>query len=446
MRGGGGSVKCAEMSERPSPLETPAYKTARLTNGVRAAVVEMPFMESVSLGIWAGVGSRHEPEEVSGIAHFVEHMVFKGTKNRTARQLTTEVEAAGGRIEAYTMADQTCYYIKGPAETFPRFLDVLSDLYKNAAFPEEDVEREREVIREEIVMYREQPNQHIEDLLGMAAWPGNPLGRPITGSEESITRITRDGLQAFTNDYYIGPRSVVSVAGRIDAGQVFPALEEMLGTLPGDGESCGNSSITGAPSEKPRVLFDRRETEQVQLALGFPCWGRFDERYDAVKLLHVLLGGSMSSRLWQKLREDRGLCYEVQADLLTLDDLGLFQIYAGVDARNVAETLRLILAELRDLADNGPGEQEVQEACHYATGTQRMALENTSTQMMWAGESLLSYERVIEPATVRAALSAVTPEAIRRAASECLTPQNLAAAFVGSTPETSEIERILAHW
>lgn len=432
------------MNALPAPLKATEYQTAELPNGVRAAVAEMPFMESVSLGIWAGVGSRHESAEVSGIAHFVEHMVFKGTASRTARQLTAEVEAAGGRIEAYTTADQTCYYIKGPAETFPGFLDVLADLYKNPVFPEDDVEREREVIREEIVMYREQPNQHIEDLLGLAAWPDCALGRPITGSEDSIMRISRAGLQAFTRNHYTARNTVVAVAGRIAAEDALPQLEALLGTLP---EHAAEQPADSAHFHaKPRVLFDQRDTEQVQLAIGFPCWGRFDKRHDALKLLHVLLGGSMSSRLWQKLREDRGLCYEVQADLLTLDDTGLFQIYAGVDSGNVEETLALVLAELRDLADNGPDERELREACQYTVGTQRMALESTSTQMMWAGESLLSYRKVIDPAEVRAALAAVTPEAVRDAARECLTPENLAAAFVGSVPAADTITESLRQW
>ena len=431
------------MSELPASMKATEYVTAALPNGLRAAVAEMPFMESVSLGIWANVGSRHESAQLSGIAHFVEHMVFKGTKNRTARQLTQEVEAAGGCIDAYTMADQTCYHIKGPAEAFPRFLDVLADVYQNAVFSEDDVEREREVIREEIVMYREQPNQHIEDLLGLAAWPDSPLGRPITGTEESITRISHESMHTFTRENYTGPQSVVSVAGRVSTGDVLPRLETMLGSLPGDKASLAQT-LNG--TEGPRVLFDQRDTEQVQIALGFPCPGRFDDRHEALKLLEVLLGGSMSSRLWQKLREDRGLCYEVQADLLTLDDTGLFQVYAGVDARNVEESLRLVLAELRDLANNGPGEQELKEACHYAIGTQRVALENTSSQMMWAGESLLNYGKVIDPADARAALAAVTPDHVRLAAHDCLSPENLAAAFVGNASGTSAIEEILKKW
>jgi predicted Zn-dependent peptidase len=430
------------MTARPTPFKPTDYQTTTLPNGLRAAVAEMPFMESVSLGIWAGTGSRHESDENSGIAHFVEHMVFKGTKSRTARQLTTEVEAAGGRIEAYTMADQTCYYIKGPAETFPRFLDVLADLYQHATFAEEDVEREREVIHEEIVMYREQPNQHIEDLLGMAAWPDSSLGRPITGSEESITRINGDGMRSFVAQNYTGARSVTSVAGRVTAAEVMPLLESMLGTLPA-GEAIPATEQT---SVAPRVLFDQRDTEQVQLALGFPCWGRFDDRHDALQLLHVLLGGSMSSRLWQKLREDHGLCYEVQADVLTLNDVGLFQIYAGVDAGNVEETLRLVLAELRDLVDNGPTEIELQEACQYAIGTQRMALENTTSQMMWAGECLLSYGKVIDPEDVRKAMAAVTTETVAKAARDCFTRQNLAAAFVGNIKNSPALEAILKDW
>jgi predicted Zn-dependent peptidase len=430
------------MTARPTPLKPTEYQTSELPNGLRAAVAEMPFMESVTLGIWAGIGSRHESDAESGIAHFVEHMVFKGTKNRTARQLTTEVEAAGGSIEAYTMADQTCYYIKGPAETFPRFLDVLADLYQNAVFPEEDVDREREVIHEEIVMYREQPNHHIEDLLGMAAWPDSPLGRPITGSEDSITAIDGDDMRNFVAQNYTGSRSVAAVAGRITASEVLPMLESMLGSLPA-GVPVKTPVQT---SSAPRVLYDQRDSEQVHLALGFPCWGRFDRRHDALRLLHVLLGGSMSSRLWQKLREDRGLCYEVQADVLTLDDIGLFQIYAGVDANNVQETLRLVLAELRDLVDNGPTENELREACQYAIGTQRMALESTSSQMMWAGESLLSYGRVIDPADARKALTAVTTEAVANAARECFTHQNLAAAFVGKTKNPTAIEAILKNW
>jgi predicted Zn-dependent peptidase len=433
-------------------IDSTSYETALLPNGVRAAVAEMPYMESVSIGIWSGVGSRHESDELSGIAHFAEHMVFKGTQRWSSRELTAEVEAVGGDIDAYTMADQTCYYIKGPAESLPKFLDVLADLYLRPLFPAEEVNREREVIREEIVSYREQPNQHVEGLLGFAAWPNSPVGRLVTGTSESIANITRESLLEFTSEHYRGSKTVAAVAGRIDSAETLERLGKVLGKVPSGASASGSPGSPGGPDSDLhaasglRLLFDKRDTDQVQIGIGFLCSGRHDEQQEALRALNVLLGGSMSSRLWQTLREDRGLCYEVQTELQTLDDGGLFQLYAGVDADNVHETLKVALAEIRDLAENGPTEEELRGAIDYANGTQRVALEDTASQMLWAGESLLHFQRVIEPRTARESLETVTADDVRRVAAKIFAPANLAGAFVGPQEETAELRTILESW
>ena len=407
------------------------YQIFNLPSGTPVCVAEMPWMESVSTGIWAGVGGRHDPARLSGLAHFAEHMVFQGTKRRTARRLNREVESAGGSMDAYTSEDHTAFFVRGPGEQFAGFMDVLLDLYQNSIFDENTVKKERDVIAEEISMYREQPSQHVEDLLCRTVWPKHPLGQPIAGTEQSLERIRGDVLKSHANKYFGAGNSVITVAGRITTGEVRTALARLLPDgLPRDARPpCRTFKPAGRRT--PSVVSEARDIDQVQLALAFHAPGRLDSTQPALRLLNVLLGENTSSRLWLELREKRGLCYDAGSDITALQETGLLHLYAGVDPDKFDKVLKVVFTELRRLATKAVSPSALRAAVDFSIASSRMAMESTSHQMTMMAESQLLYGRQIEMESVHRRLRAVTPEQVRRTAAAIFRPGRLTAAMVG---------------
>lgn len=416
-----------------------------LKTGETLCVAEMPHMESVSLGVWAGVGGRHDPAELGGLAHFVEHMIFKGTRRRSARRLNLDVESAGGSMDAYTSEDHTAFFVRGPAEHFAGFADVLLDIYRHSVFQADDVRREREVIAEEIAMYKEQPQQQAEDLLWRSAWPAHPLGRPIAGTEESLRRISTRALRSHAGEWFGRKNTVISVAGRVEAPKVRAVLEKLLagGLTPGRAPRTTPFPVSRL-RRAPRLAVEKREIDQVQIALAFHIPGRRSEHATALRLLNVLLGENTSSRLWSVLREDHGLCYDVGSDLTTLHEAGLLHIFAGVDPDKLPAALRLLLRELRRLAEKGPSARALRDACQYATGSSRMSLEVPASVMTGMAECLLFYGRYIPVEEYHRRLSEVTPARVHALAKKIFRTANLTAAFVGPVPEKPALEKMLA--
>jgi predicted Zn-dependent peptidase len=419
-----------------------AFRITRLANGARIATASMPHMKTVAVGLWAAVGGRHESEKQSGIAHFIEHLLFKGTAKRNARRITADVEGIGGYINAFTTEDHTCYYAKAAAHHLRRLCEVLSDVYVDSVFPKQEIERERDVIREEILMYRDQPAQHAQELLSESLWPDHPLGRPLTGSLETVESLTRDELRAFHRERYCGRTTIAAVAGCCDHEQVVSILAPLLEGLP-----TGRAArFLRAPREfgHSRVNLHAHDTEQTHLAIGFHAFGRRDERRYALKLLSVILGENMSSRLFQKLRERHGYCYSIQSSTVTLADSGAISIYAGLDHGKLERSVKMILRELEQICHRAPTRGELQKAKDYAMGQILMGLESTTNQMMWIGESVLGYGAVHDPATVEARIEAVQPEEVQRCACHCLHKGRLGMALVGPKHEKARIEGWIA--
>jgi predicted Zn-dependent peptidase len=413
-------------------MNTPRYEVTRLENGVTIATAEMPHMESACAGLWALTGSRHEEPKRNGIAHFVEHLLFKGTPGRTAYDISRQIEGIGASLDAFTTEDHTCFYSRGPAETLPAMVDVLVDIYRNATLDPQEIEREREVVLEEISMYRDNPSQHVEDLLAAAAWPGHPLGLPITGTEASVNRIKRGDLFAYHRQRYSGVNTVATVAGKVEHAAVVdllgPVLESML-----PGEAVPFAPVPHHMRQSgPRRLDETRDVEQAHLCIGFHTFGRHDPRRYALKILNVLLGENMSSRLFQLLREESGLCYSVSSDAVTLEDCGLLSLYAGLDVDNVPRALELTAGCLRELIRKPVSQDLLQQALNYSIGQSRIALESSASQMMWIGESLLSYQRIVDPGDSFGRLAKVTAEEVRMVAEEAFRPEVTAIAYIGS--------------
>lgn len=416
-------------------------KLTTLPGGLRIATCEMPHAQTAAMGIWASVGGRHEPAPLNGISHFIEHMLFKGTARRSARRIMQEIEGVGGDMNAYTAEERTCYYATAAAEYFPRVCDVLCDIYVNPRFSKLDIERERSVIAEEIQMYRDEPSSHVQELLNATFWPHHPLGRPLTGTAETIESMGRTEFLSYRASHYHRASTVVSAAGKVRHDDVVARVARHLDSL-GRGRKPA-AKLPPAPPAHPRICIEARDIQQTQLAMALPAFSHKDDRRFAFHLLHIILGGNASSRLFQELRERRGICYSVSSHPLTLDDHGVLNISVGLDKKNLEKSLRLILAEFHALATKPVGAAELKRAKEYAVGSSRMSLERTSSQNMRLGSSVLVYGDIVDPETVHEKIRAVTAPEILSTAKEILSPARITLALVGPSPDEKMLHRVL---
>lgn len=420
---------------------TPDYRVTTLKNGVRIASVAMPHMQSATVGLWTAVGARHESKALSGVSHFVEHLMFKGTARRSAKQITEAVEGVGGYLNAFTTEDHTCYYAKAGAAHLAILCDVLGDMYLNSEFAPAEIERERAVIREEILMYRDQPAQYAQELLSATLWPNHPLGRALTGTIETTARMQRKELLGHKLETYNGRTTVAAVAGKVDHDQAVSLLAPSLETLPPG--RIPSFKRAGETQTALQVCVHTQDTEQTHLAVGFHTVGRRDDRRFALKLLSVILGENMSSRLFQKLRETHGLCYSVSSGMSMFEETGLLSIAVGLDPANLPKALRMIFGEIEKLAERPPTKGELRKAQDYTVGQTLMGLESTSNHMMWVGDSILGYKKVLDPAEIERRLLAVTREEVSQAARQFLRQASCGIAVVGPLKDDAVIRSSL---
>ena len=404
------------------------YEWRQIPNGPRLAVATVADSECVALSIHIPAGSRDEAGLPAGLAHFVEHMVFKGTARRSARELSFHIENAGGQINACTSEDQTVYEGRGEAEMLPILADVLADMVWHATFPESEIQLEREVIGEEITMYRESPADHIGDLISTALWGEHPLGNPISGSLDSIERINRDLLLEFRDRHHFRGDVVIAAAGPFTADEVMTAIAPHLPPVFHAGESPPPFDRTKTPVGK---ISDTRETDQLQLSLAWHTPGRHSKSRHALRLLSLMLGETASSRLFLELREERGLCYQIGSDVSFFDETGAFEINAGLDPDARDEALACIDREIHDLAANGPRPGELERAKRLAISQSKLAFESTSSHATWAGEGVLDFGRIPSPAEWRSDVLAVTDADVQAIAREVFLDQKPAIAEIG---------------
>jgi len=422
------------MQEKKSTLTT-------LPSGLRIATCEMPHAETAAMGIWASVGARHEPAAQNGISHFIEHMLFKGTAKRSARRIMDDVEGIGGDLNAYTSEERTCYYATAAAEFFPRICDVLCDIYINPRFAKRDIDRERGVISEEIQMYRDDPSSHVQDLLQKTFWAGHPLGRPITGTLDSIAGMDADAFRSYRSSHYHARSTIVTVSGKVRHNEVVDRVAALLDSLPAAKSPKAKRCPT--PHPQPRLVVDAMDIQQTQLAMAVPSPGHCDEQRYAFHLLNVILGVSSTSRLFQEIREKRGLCYSVSSHWLNLHDGGFLAISAGLDRKNIEKSLSLILAQFEKLRNKPVGPTELRRAKDYTIGSTLMALERAASQNSRLGGSILSQGLIVPPETVNERIRAVTADEIQSVAREVLDPSRITLAVVGPNPDEQLLRKIL---
>jgi predicted Zn-dependent peptidase len=417
------------------------YRVTRLENGLRVATAEMPHMVGVSVGIWVGVGSRGEPPALNGVCHFIEHLLFKGTRRRSAKEISQAVEGIGGYLNAFTSEETTCFHARACHDRFEELLDVLQDMLLNSQFAPSEIAKEREVIKEEIAMYLDEPQHYVQELLNATLWPGEPLGRPITGTPQTLDAMRRRDLVDYLRRYYVSSSTLVVIAGKISHPQALRAIKRFARHFRPGKEA--RWAPLRSNQKTPRLALFSKAIEQTQLALGIRTCSRHDERRYALRLLNTILGENMSSRLFQVIREDRGLAYSIYSSPSFFDDTGDLVISAGLDTDNLVKTLRLIIRELRCLVEESPSPAELRRARDYVNGQIALGQESTDNQMNWVGEQLLGYGNVMPPERIKRRLTQVSAAEIRAVAGDFFRPERLNLALVSPLKSAKHVSRLL---
>ena len=403
------------------------HQLITLPNGVRLLTEEIQSVRSASLGFFVGVGSRHETLEAHGAAHFIEHMLFKGTETRSARQLAMDMDAIGGQFNAYTTKEQTCFVARCLDEHLNIAMDILSDMFFHSCFAQKDVEMERGVILEEIGMYEDSPEDLVSERMAAVIYGDSPLGRPILGTESSLARMTGDFLRQWQKDHYLPSRIVVALTGSFTQEHVDRLISLFGAMEPG----------TPEPEEpalyRPALTIRKKDIEQNHLLLGFPASSFLSPRRPQMQLLTAILGGGGSSRLFQELREQLGLCYTVYSYLADHADTGFLGIYAAAGPEQEVAALDALRRVSLDLAEHGPSQEELVRNREQAKASFVMGMESVSARMSHIGTSALLYNRVQTMDEVIEELNAVTREQIRDLAQETLQMAKASLSVVGHT-------------
>lgn len=411
-------------------------QVSRLRNGATVVSVAEADAESVSVGVWVGVGGRYEKPALSGASHFLEHMLFKGTATRSALEISQAIEGRGGYFNAFTQEESTCYYARLPYEYLPHAVDVLADMYVNAVLKEEEVARERDVILEEIKMYQDLPQHLVQEKFQEAVFRGHALGAPLSGDERTLRGMDRAELLRFKTRAYAPSATVFAFAGRLDHAACVARVEQAYGHVARrSGLSC--RPVDGGVGQD-RFVMAKKEIGQVHAVVGFRVFGRHDDRRYALRVLNGLLGENMSSRLFQSVREKQGLCYSIQSSYQLFEETGVFAVSGGFDSQRAEAALRLTAKELRRVVDKRVGPAELKRTKDYLLGTFRLGLEGTGSQMMFVGESLLNYGRVINPSETLEGIRSVTAEDVQRVAADVLDPGRMTLSVVVPTGQPQD--------
>jgi predicted Zn-dependent peptidase len=381
-----------------------------LDNGLRVATDRIDHVHTASLGAWTKVGSRHEEKPRNGVAHFLEHMVFKGTENRSSEQISEQIESVGGRLNAYTSRDQTAYYARILKEDIELGIDLIADVLQHPRFDKDEMERERGVILQEIAMYRDSPDDVAFDHAKRTAFPGQALGRPILGTQDSVSAMSPDDIRSFIKQHYSGPNMVLAATGRVDHDQVVELAQEYFCDLPKFKQLPGEE---GYDYHGGQARNHDPSKEQVNLILGFPGVGYFHDDFYVETVLALLLGSGMSSRLFKEVREKRGLVYTISSFNQSYRDGGFFGIHAGTGPELVAELLPVVADELIKIG-NEISDDELARAKTQARARILMGMESTSGRCRKLASQLLIYDRPVDQTEIIDRVNAVTMQDVLR--------------------------------
>ena len=406
-----------------------------LANGVRVVSETVTYVQSASIGIFVGVGSRDEADRIRGISHFIEHMMFKGTQTRAARQIADEIESRGGHLNAFTDKEATSYQIRVLAEHAPLALDILSDMLLNSLHDPEEMEREKRVVIEEIKMYEDTPEEMVHELFEQTLWETHPLGKSIIGTEATVSGLSRDDIVAHIETRYRPDRIVVSAAGNVDHDEIVAHTEKLMGGL--SGTAPARTLATPVASGKSASQ-TKRDIEQTHFCLGTSAYTKGEKERFALSILNNVLGGNMSSRLFQEIREKRGLAYSVGSYSRSYQDGGHFCVYGGTSPDRFEEVLDLTRIEFEKIRQEGISDDELSKAKTQVRGALVLGLENMNARMNRYGDSLLAYGRVIPIDEVLADYEAVTHDKIAAVAARVLDESKITFTSIGPAPSDGD--------
>lgn len=420
------------------------YEKSTLDNGLRLVTHKMANMSSAAVGIWIGVGGRYEDKVNKGIAHLIEHLCFKGTKKYSGNKIKETVEGLGGSLNAFTSEEFTCYLTKIIVKHLPLALDILSDMVLEPLFRLSDLEKEKTVILEEIKMYRDLPQAYVNELLDELIWPNHPLGMNLAGTLESVSKINHHQLLSFHHKFYHPSNIVICITGNIEHKEIFSAVAKIFAKVK-QKPSLGFQRIKISP-KKTSTKFFYKETEQSHLAIGYLGYHRSHPDKHAVSLLHIILGANMSSRLFDKLREKKGLAYEIGTQPRYLYDTGAFNIHAGVDNQKVIPAINAILEEVNKIAKFPVSAKEFSRAKEYYTGQLLMSLEDTFDHMLWVGEQEIALRKIKSAQEILSEINKVSIDDLLRVAGDIFSHHNLNLAMVGPLSSKDETRIVNCLW
>ena len=412
------------------------YETSILNNGLRVVTNHLGGRESIGLAFWVRVGSRYEPARLCGISHFAEHMLFKGTKKRSPKRIKEEVEGVGGMFNAFTGEESTCYFVKIPRQHFSRAFDVLQDMINDSILKPEEFEKERTVILEEIKMYLDLPSQHVHEIMSELLWPNQPLGRPIAGTEESVSGFRRKDLVDYVRAYYHPHNLLIAACGEIEHDEVRVLSESYFNGA--NKRLLSKFAPAETISKHQRFRFLDKKTEQTHFVISFHGLSRNDPARYQLAVLNVVLGGNMSSRLFEEVREKRGYAYEIKSGLGFFHDAGSIAISAGVEPQKTHLATRVIMRELMRLKNELVPEDELKRAKDYFLGQLLLSLEDTLDRVLWFGERVLYGGDVPSYEEVRKEVERVSREEIRLLARRLFETRKLHFSLIG--PVTGKFE------
>jgi len=392
------------------------YNKSVLPNGIRVLTERIPNVRSVSVGIWVTIGARDEDASNSGISHFIEHMIFKGTERRTALDIAKAFDQMGGFSNAFTSKEITCFHAKVMDIHLDRLLDLFSDIFLHSRFDELEVERERQVIMQEISMLEDSPDELIHELFNRFYWPGSSLAQSILGTFDNVSAISSQTLKEFVSKTYVGPKILVAAAGNLEHESFAAKINGLFGGL----ALINGRSSRSRPMPRLGVKFYQRDLEQLHVLMGYEGPSSSDpQRYSSL-LLNVILGGSMSSRLFQEIREKRGLAYSVYSFFSSFQDTGMLGIYAGISEKQFSKVAELMHGELKKLADQSIEYHELEAARDHIKGGLLLSAESTDSRMTRLAKNEINLGKFVSYDEVIRKINAVTPDDIKQMATRCL--------------------------
>jgi len=403
------------------------YRKDTLSNGIRVVSETLPKSRSVSIGVWVKVGSRHEPEEIGGVSHFIEHLFFKGTEKRTAKDIAIEMDSIGGEMNAFTSQETTTYYAKVVDEHLPVAIDILSDILLSSKFDPAEMEKERKVILEEIKSVEDTPDDYIHELITSTVWPDNSLGRPILGTKETIKGLKHKDIISYIEHYYSPKEIVISVAGNFEHTRLIELLNASFGKLARSGVI--KKEVT--PAFVHAVGVKKKQLEQVQVCIG--CKGlhyTHEDRF-VISALNTVLGNSMSSRLFQEIREQNALAYSIYSYVTSYRDTGLLTVYAGTDPSNALEVVRLVTKELRKIKEEGITHAEETRVRNQIKGSLVLSLESSNSHMSRLARQEIYFGKYLSMDDIIKGVEKVTAEQAQHLAQQLFTRENISLTILG---------------